>query len=288
MRQECDMLSGRRFHIEKVKPFGAILQSDNAGASIHNLDAAELRSLLRENQLLVLRGFASVPNRKCLIQFSQSLGEISMWPFGEVLELVEQRSPEDHIFDNNYVPLHWDGMYRPHVPEIQVFQCVRAPEESHGGETTFSNTRMVLERMTKAEVSSLRAVSAYYERNMEYYQSKTLAPIVNSHPEFGFDVIRYCEPPETGDKSFINHPGFELRGLDRDNVTEFQQKLKEELYFEENFYAHKWQTDDVVLSDNYTLLHGRNKFTSGCSRHLRRVHVLGLPALKNPHLLEHQ
>ncbi|MCB0417979.1 MAG: TauD/TfdA family dioxygenase, partial [Bdellovibrionales bacterium] len=55
-----------------------------------------------------------------------------------------------------------------------------------------------------------------------------------------------------------------------------------------NFYAHEWKTGDVVLSDNHTLLHGREAFVSGSPRHLRRVHVLGKPALKNPHLEFHQ
>ncbi|MGH3312603.1 MAG: hypothetical protein ACRDP3_18815 [Streptomyces sp.] len=40
----------------------------------------------------------------------------------------------------------------------------------------------------------------------------------------------------------------------------------------------------VVIADNYTLLHGREAFTSRAPRHLRRVHVLGEPALENPAL----
>lgn len=273
--------------IEIIKPFGVIVHSKNGDQSVFDLNAAELRELFNRHQLVVLRGFKSLEKQQ-LIQFSASLGEISMWPFGEVLELVEQEKPEDHIFDNNYVPLHWDGMYRPQVPEIQVFHCVSAPGENHGGETTFSNTSLLLGRLSDEKRKKLEKVTAYYERKMEYYQSKTVAPIVNSHPDRDLEVIRYCEPPKADDDSFINHPGFELRGLNEKENESFQNLLRDELYSLENFYAHSWKTGDVVLSDNYTLLHGRNRYTSGAPRHLRRVHVLGRPALDNPHLLEHK
>lgn len=49
-----------------------------------------------------------------------------MWPFGAVLDVKEHADTKDHIFDNSYVPLHWDGMYKPTIPEFQLFHCVSA------------------------------------------------------------------------------------------------------------------------------------------------------------------
>jgi alpha-ketoglutarate-dependent taurine dioxygenase len=119
---------------------------------------------------------------------------------------------------------------------------------------------------------------------MDFYDSKTIAPVVATHPVRGFPVLRYNEPPRAGDAAFVNHPTLAFQGVDADEAAELHRSLREALYAPESLYAHAWQTGDLVISDNYTLLHGREAFTSGAPRHLRRVHVLGDPPLANPHL----
>lgn len=275
------------YKFENLKPFGALIEAKNSSQSVNNLNIQELRGVFDESHLLVLRGFQSFTNRDQLVDYCQRWGEISLWPFGEVLELVEQEKPEDHIFDHNYVPLHWDGMYRPQVPEIQIFHCVQAPGEDCGGETTFSQTNLVYNNASVEEKTLWKRAQVVYERKMQYYNSKTIAPVITVHPSRSLPVIRYCEPPLENDETFINHPNFLIEGLEVEETKQFKDSLREALYSPKNFYAHQWQTGDVVISDNYTLLHGRNSFTSGAPRHLRRVHVLGKPALDNPHLVSH-
>ena len=70
---------------------------------------------------------------------------------------MEQEGAEDHIFANNYVPLHWDGMYLETVPEFQVFHCVDAPGDSDGGRTTFSSTPAALQLADSSELELWRA-----------------------------------------------------------------------------------------------------------------------------------
>ncbi|MEM6730499.1 MAG: TauD/TfdA family dioxygenase, partial [Myxococcota bacterium] len=60
------------------------------------------------------------------------------------------------------------------------------------------------------------------------------------------------------------------------------------LHAPESFYAHQWQTGDVVIADNFTLLHGREAFTSRAPRHLQRVHVLSETPFDNPGLETYQ
>jgi alpha-ketoglutarate-dependent taurine dioxygenase len=100
----------------------------------------------------------------------------------------------------------------------------------------------------------------------------------------GFPIIRYCEPPREDGEAFAHH-GFEFRGLSKSEAAAFHRNLRGALYAPENFYAHAWQTGDVLVADNYTLLHGREAFPSGARRHLRRVHLLGAPPLDNPYLV---
>ncbi|MCB0405238.1 MAG: TauD/TfdA family dioxygenase [Bdellovibrionales bacterium] len=272
----------------KIGSVGCLIEARSLRQSLESLDLSELRDLFDREHLLVLRGFCNFASPEEFAQYCELWGEISMWPFGKVLELVEQQEPADHIFDSNYVPLHWDGMYRPEVPEIQIFHCVSSPGKDQGGCTTFSNTALAYERAAEGERKAWARVTGVYERKMEFYHSKTVAPVVTPHPSKGFKVIRYCEPPKAGDSAFINHPVYSFEGIQDADVPTLVTSLKRALYAPENFYAHEWQTGDVVISDNYTLLHGREAFVSGAPRHLRRVHVLGKPALKNPHLEFHR
>src|SRR5690348_10792984 len=110
----------------RIDPFGLLLEPNRPDDDLRDLDVDMLRDLLWRERLIVLRGFRTFDGSEAFSEYCERWGEISVWPFGKVLELVEHNNPEDHIFDNNYVPLHWDGMYRPQVPEFQFFHCVLA------------------------------------------------------------------------------------------------------------------------------------------------------------------
>ncbi len=272
----------------RVVPFGILLRPIKPNLDILQLDVNFLREMVWREKLIIMRGFCTFTDAQNLTEFCERWGQISIWPFGKVLELVEQNNPEDHIFDNNYVPLHWDGMYRPQVPEFQIFHCVRAPQVGQRGRTTFSNTVLALQN-TPTQVRSLwEKVTGTYERKMEFYHSKTVSPVVDSHPLRGFSVIRYNEPPNSEFGKFLNPPVLEFNGVSPEVLTEFHRSLQKALYSAKNYYAHEWQEGDVVVADNFSLLHGRESFQTKAPRHLRRVHVLSNPPLNNPRLVFHQ
>jgi L-tyrosine isonitrile desaturase/decarboxylase len=272
----------------RIQPFGLLLEPSSPNTDIRDLDVNLLRELLWRERLIVLRGFRTFSGAGDFADYCELWGEISVWPFGKVLELVERNNPEDHIFDNNYVPLHWDGMYRPQVPEFQLFHCVQAPRPGQGGRTTFSNTVSTLERAPIHLRTLWDKVTGTYQRKMEFYDSKTVSPIVDAHPLRGFSVIRYNEPPREGFGNFVNPPTLDFAGLSDEDLAEFHRSLREALYAPDNFYAHEWQEGDLVVADNFSLLHGREAFETKAPRHLRRVHVLSNPRLDNPRLVSYQ
>ncbi|MCA9777716.1 MAG: TauD/TfdA family dioxygenase [Candidatus Eremiobacteraeota bacterium] len=268
------------------EPFGVVITADGPGQNIGDLDVSALRELVWKERLLVLRGFQPFAGSDAFADYCELWGQVSIWPFGRVLELIEQANPADHIFDNNYVPLHWDGMYRPQVPEFQLFHCVDAPGHGQGGRTTFTDTVRVLEQAPEETRALWAKVTGNYQRKMEFYDSKTVSPIIDEHPFRGYQVIRYNEPPkEEGD--FLNRPDLEFTGIADSERAEFLRSLNEALHAPTNFYAHTWQTGDVVVADNFSLLHGREAFESRAPRHIQRVHVLSNPPLDNPRLVSH-
>src|SRR5262249_20891694 len=152
---------------------------------------------------------------------------------------IEQENPEDHIFDNSYMPLHWDGMYRPQVPEYQIFHCVKAPLPGQGGATTFSNTILALEHASSEEKAMWTKVTGRYQRKMEFYDSKTLSPIITKHPHRDVSVIRYNEPASEAKGEFVNPPILEFTGINQEELDTFHRSLEKALYSPDNFYAHE-------------------------------------------------
>ena len=277
-----------KYNLNRLKPFGIILSPKNDKSSIKDIDVEYLKYLIKDEQLIVLRGFNTFINAEDFSDYCQLWGEISLWPFGKVLELIEQENPEDHIFDHSYVPLHWDGMYREYVPEFQIFHCVKAPEANHGGKTTFSHTMLALENASPELKKNWENVYGIYLRKMEFYHSKVISPIICKHPYRDYSVIRYNEPSNPGNENFINPPDIKIMGVSESELENFHQSLTKALYSTKCFYAHEWQNGDVVITDNFSLLHGREEFVSKSPRHLQRVQVLSNPPFHNPGLESYQ
>lgn len=275
------------YQITHLRPFGVLVEPKSKNTSIKDLDVVSLRKLFCQEQLIVFRGFDTFNSSNDFSNYCETWGNVCIWPFGKVLELVQQESPEDHIFDHSYIPLHWDGMYRYQVPEYQIFNCVTAPLPGQG-RTTFSNTVSALKHAAPELKELWSKVTGIYQRKMEFYNSRTVSPIITKHPYKDFSVIRYNEPPSKDKGNFVNPPELEFTGLDRKDLEIFHSSLRETLYNPNNFYAHKWQTGDVLIADNFSLLHGREEFVSKSSRHIQRVQVLSAQPFDNPSLESYQ
>ena len=276
------------YQLKGLKSFGVLITPEHKNTSIKMLNVASLRKLFYQDQLIVLRGFDTFQSATDFADYCEDWGSVSLWPFGKVLELVEQDNPEDHIFDHSDVPLHWDGMYRPEIPEYQIFHCVKAPLPGYGGRTTFSNTILALEKASSELKALWHKVTGIYQRKMAFYNSKTVSPIITKHPQKNFSVLRYNEPHAVQNGHFINPPILTFEGLNNKELDLFHDGLKQALYDPFNFYAHTWQTGDVVIADNFSLLHGREGFISKSPRHIQRVHVLSDPPFINPGLESYQ
>lgn len=267
-----------------IQPFGLLLEPHRTQDDLSIISVEYLRKLVSQAHLIVLRGFSTFHDAESFAKYGERWGEISIWPFGKVLELIEQDNPQDHIFDNSYVPLHWDGMYRPQIPEFQIFHCVKAPLSGQGGRTTFSNTILALNNASSEEKARWSKVTGIYQRKMQFYHSKTVSPIIDKYPHQDVSVIRYNEPPSSDKGRFVNPPDLDFIGISADEIADFHANLKSTLYSPNNFYAHEWQTGDVVIANNFSLLHGREAFVSKSPRHLQRIHILSNPPFNNPGL----
>ena len=193
--------------------FGIMLNAVHPATPIESLPAESLRALVEDYQLVILRDFSSFDDSQRLSDFCASLGEIMQWPFGSVLDLVEQPEATDHIFANSYVPLHWDGMYLNTVPEIQVFQAVSAINAGQGGRTTFASTTTALD-ITAADIKANWQQSVgQYQRSVALYGSTAKAPIIDRHPYRHYPVIRFVNRLSKAIQPFSILPATNLPSL---------------------------------------------------------------------------
>jgi alpha-ketoglutarate-dependent taurine dioxygenase len=275
-----------QFDVETLAPFGAIVRSRTPDEDITRLPVPAARELVRKHRVLVMRGFRSPSDCGGLARYAESWGPLMTWPFGTVLDLVEHEQPVDSVFDNGGVSYHWDGMFVEQIPEFQVFQCVQVPAEDHGGRTVFCDTTLVLASASPAARELWEALALTYGiTKKSHYGGAVASPLVVEHPDRGYPTMRYLEPVP-GDVHYVNRPTVRFPDDLGDRAADVQRSLRDALYDPRHQYAHQWQAGDVVIADNYTLLHGREPYTSRCGRHLRRVHVLGDPPFTNPALLE--
>lgn len=273
-----------KFKTKKISSFGLLIEPHANSQNLQTLEPSELLQLVGEHLIVVIRSFKTFDDSDAFTAFCERFGKISIWPFGKVLNLVEQENPTDHIFASSSVPLHWDGMYRSEVPEYQFFHCLKAPLDHQGGRTIFSNTIQAIANAPEEIRKLWSRATGTYERKMEFYHSRVSAPIVALHPYKNRTVIRYNEPALQSEEDFINPPDIKIEGLNEAETKLLHDSLRSALYAPDNCYAHQWMSGDIVIADNFSLLHGREKFTSRASRHLQRIHVLSNPPYQNPDL----
>ena len=274
--------------VNALLPFGSLVTPQEKHTPLHTIAIDELRDLVRTAHLIILRGFAAFADTPQFSHYCTQWGKISLWPFGEVLELKVHEQPQDHIFAADYVPLHWDGMYRPTIPEYQIFHCVTAPLADQGGQTCFVNTRQVLAHASKAQLSQWSDITIEYERSMAFYSSRCLSPLITAHPHRDYAVLRYNEPHAPTQGPLINPPHVHFVDLDSAQQAIVSQDLRRILYDPRFLYTHQWADGDVVIADNFTLLHGRHAFAAHSPRHIQRVQIESDPPYNNPGLVYHE
>jgi alpha-ketoglutarate-dependent taurine dioxygenase len=268
------------FDVTALRPFGVLVTARSAGTRVGDLPVTDLRDLVREHRIMTLRGFTTFTGTDDFEVFARRWGSVMTWPFGTILNLVEHDDPQDSVFGNGFLPFHWDGMYVEYVPEFQIFHCLTAPGPQDGGRTLFADTTAMLATADPADRALWdRATVTYRINRTEHYGGVAVSPVVVPHPRTGTATVRFNEPMPEGT---VNRSALGVEGLGPGDGKRLLASLHGALRDPRNTYAHTWQSDDIVVTDNYTLLHTREPFRSKAPRHLRRIHVLGDPPLRNP------
>lgn len=218
-------------------------------------------------QLLGNNGYVhvvDVPESFDHVGFLKELGEFQPTPTGT---LVGDVKPEQDMDDVNHgqnrggLQPHTEGYeFRGTPPRYLALWCVK-PAEGRGGETTMLDGNRVLAEFDASERQHFLD-TVYQWRSTEGLARRGVVPTAE-HPVLeerdGELILRYST-------SYLEIPeGDELarRLIDRGGAL-----------YEENHIAIRYEKRDLVVWDNWRMLHSRNAFEDP-QRHLKRVQIAG-------------
>lgn len=254
---------------QQLDPFGVVIHSDQPGQNLSAITATCLKDQIEKHRVAILRGFAPLADNT-FPEFCKQFGSIQEWDFGAVNDLRVKADTRNYLYTNHAVPFHWDGAFVSRAPHYIIFHCDRAPTAASGGETLFCDTTLLLKHAS-AEARELweRVVITYTTEKIVHYGGTFTSRMVVQHPLNGQPVLRYAEPVAD-----LNPVELIIEGLSGTDQTKFIDDMRQRLNDQRCCYSHSWLSGDLVIADNYTLLHGRREFAPGVPRHIRRVNVL--------------
>lgn len=252
------------------RPFGRIVQAP-AGTRLTDVPVATLARWTEESRVLVLRGFDLLAKAD-FADYCRLWGEVLKWDAGEVIDLVVQENPQNYLFASGDVPFHWDGAFVEANPRFFFFQCLDATP-GVGGETVFSDTTAAYRDAGPELWRQWDEISITYTTDkLAHYGGSVTEKLLSQHPSTGVPLLRFAEPLDPA--VYKNPVSATVHGIAAEAADEFLTTMAQRLHRPEYCYAHDWQRGDILIADNFALVHGRNAFTGRTSRHLQRVEVI--------------
>jgi len=199
--------------------------------------------------------FKDVPTKdNFLINFANSIGSVRRTNFGEFFNVRSKPNPNDLAYTSLPLAPHTDNPYRNPVPCIQILHCIE--NNVQGGLSTLVDGFTVTEKLKKDFPKYYKILSEVKVRFQFVDQSVIL--------EDWAEMIRVDENGEFKQVRFSPRLDFvPLLDLDKLELYYNARKKISELYnYDKYRIQFKLSPGDLLMMDNYRLLHGRTAYDS--------------------------
>ena len=199
--------------------------------------------------------FKNVPIKdNFLINFANSIGSVRRTNFGEFFNVKSKPNPNDLAYTSLPLAPHTDNPYRNPVPCIQILHCIE--NNVQGGLSTLVDGFTVTEKLKKDFPKYYKILSEVKVRFQFVDQSVVL--------EDWAEMIRVDENGEFKQVRFSPRLDFvPLLDLDKLELYYNARKKISELYNSDKYRIQfKLSPGDLLMMDNYRLLHGRTAYDS--------------------------
>ena len=242
---------------------------------------------LYDHHMIVVRGQQAL-TADALIAFGRSFGDPQIFPHPLDADhpeiLVLSNSPDIPDADRDYA-LHWhnDGTYDQRASNVTLLQAIESPVI--GGETLFADAVAAYAELDEAVKHRIEGLVARHEvfggkpaadeyiptpRGLPPSATPVLHPIVHRHPVTGRCSLHG-----------ISGTPAEIIGMDPAEADQLFAKLKAHVAAERFHSAFKAQPGDVVIWDNFAVLHRATPISysaaEGERRRLHRISTKGPP-----------
>ncbi|MCC7484697.1 MAG: TauD/TfdA family dioxygenase [Burkholderiales bacterium] len=214
-------------------------------AAIDSASAGELLGLLDEYSLLVFRR-QRLPN-PAMLALARRFGIVT-----EDVTRYESAGPSDDQ------PWHAVGRLEG-VPAVATLLCAREIPRS-GGEIEFSSTRVVYDTLPRDERRRLALLEVAHEFRRDPGRRST-QPLVLHHPRNGKPAL------------FIGYHAARCEGMDATESGGLLRSLLDRATGDGFVHRHAWRPGDVLLWDNWSLIHRARGMPEGSRRAVDEVPV---------------
>ncbi len=209
--------------------------------------------------------FKNVPTKdNFILNFANSIGSVRRTNFGDFFNVQSKPNPNDLAYTSLPLAPHTDNPYRNPVPCIQILHCIK--NEVTGGLSTLVDGYTVSEKLKKdfpKYYKILTEVKIRFQFIDETVVLEDWAEMIKLDENKNFKQVRFSPRLD-----FVP-----LEDKEKLNLFYSARKKISEFYNSENYKIEfKLLTGDLLMMDNYRLLHGRttydanegSRFLQGC------------------------
>ena len=201
-------------------------------------------------------GFVIIKNvpseNNYIVNFANSIGSVRRTNFGEHFNVKSKSNPNDLAYTTLHLSPHTDNPYRNPVPCIQLLHCIE--NEVSGGYSTLVDGFTVSEKLKKEDPEAykiLTEVKVRFKFTDKNVMLEDWAELIQLDEEKNFKQVRFSPRLD-----YV--PILEKKKLDQ--YYKARKKLSDMYNSEKNRIEFKLAPKDLMMMDNYRVLHGRTKF----------------------------
>ena len=209
--------------------------------------------------------FENVPTQdNFIVNFANSIGSIRRTNFGEFFNVKSKPNPNDLAYTSLPLAPHTDNPYRKPVPCIQLLHCIE--NEVSGGSSTLVDGLAVTEELKKKHpifFQILTEIKVRFQFVDDNVVLEDWAEMIQLDENKRLKQVRFS--PRLDFVPLMDKGKLELYYTARNEISEMYNSEKFRIEF-------KLKPGDLLMMDNYRLLHGRteynanegNRFLQGC------------------------
>jgi len=201
-------------------------------------------------------GFVIIKNvpteNNFIVNFANSIGSVRRTNFGEHFNVRSKLDPNDLAYTTLHLSPHTDNPYRNPVPCIQILHCIE--NEVSGGFSTLVDGYTVTEKLKKEDPESYKILSEIKVRFKFTDKNVVLedwSELIHLDENKEFKQVRFSPRLD-----YV--PMLEKNKLDL--YYKARKKLSDLYNSNNNRIEFKLKPKDLMMMDNYRILHGRTQF----------------------------